>query len=140
METPDVSLSLTVPNCLPVSAGCRGHGGVRHGHRQAQREVRHPSLHQQVHGELLPGERACRCTCCPVCWGYSQCLELVSVFQSKSLWGFFSLLSGRDDKPADCIVYFGFSDVFRVSTMVVMENVGQQKLRQMAAYCQNIDR
>lgn len=47
---------------------------------------------------------------------------------------------GRDDNPADCIVYFGFPDIFRVSTMVVMENVGQQKLRQMVDYCQNIDR
>lgn len=47
---------------------------------------------------------------------------------------------GRDDNPADCIVYFGFSDIFRISTMVVMENVGQQKLKQMVDYCQNIDR
>uniref|UniRef100_A0A8P4G163 ATP-dependent DNA helicase n=1 Tax=Dicentrarchus labrax TaxID=13489 RepID=A0A8P4G163_DICLA len=47
---------------------------------------------------------------------------------------------GRDDSPADCIVYFGFSDIFRISTMVVMENVGQQKLRQMVDYCQNVDR
>ncbi len=48
--------------------------------------------------------------------------------------------AGRDDKPADCIAYFGFSDIFRISTMVVMENVGQQKLKQMVDYCQNIDR
>lgn len=47
---------------------------------------------------------------------------------------------GRDDHPADCIVYFGFSDIFRISTMVVMENVGQQKLLQMVDYCQNVDR
>lgn len=47
---------------------------------------------------------------------------------------------GRDDKPADCIVYFGFADIFRISTMVVMENVGQQKLLQMVDYCQNVDR
>lgn len=52
----------------------------------------------------------------------------------------FLFWSGRDDKPADCIVYFGFADVFRVSTMVVMENVGQQKLMQMVGYCQNIDK
>lgn len=47
---------------------------------------------------------------------------------------------GRDDCPADCVIYFGFSDIFRISTMVVMENVGQQKLRQMLDYCQSIDR
>ncbi|KAM3859221.1 uncharacterized protein ACN63O_017288 [Diretmus argenteus] len=47
---------------------------------------------------------------------------------------------GRDDHPADCIVYFGFADIFRISTMVVMENVGQKKLLQMVDYCQNVDR
>lgn len=88
METLAISLKLTVQNHLPVSAGGRGHGGVRLGHRQAQREVRHPPHHQQVHGELLPGERTCRCACWPVCWGYRSCLQSVSVFQSKSLRGF----------------------------------------------------
>lgn len=47
---------------------------------------------------------------------------------------------GRDDGPADCIVFFGFMDIFRISTMVVMENTGQQKLHNMIAYCQNVDR
>lgn len=47
---------------------------------------------------------------------------------------------GRDDSPADCIVFFGFMDIFRISTMVVMENTGQQKLQNMVAYCQNVDR
>lgn len=50
------------------------------------------------------------------------------------------LFSGRDDNPADCIVFYGFADVFRVSAMVVMENTGQQKLQDMVAYCQNVDR
>ena len=56
---------------------------------------------------------------------------------SKSIQNYYqeSGRAGRDDRPARCILFFKFTDVFRQSAMVFTEQTGIENLHGMLKYC-----
>ncbi|XP_065558539.1 ATP-dependent DNA helicase Q1-like isoform X2 [Artemia franciscana] len=56
---------------------------------------------------------------------------------SRSMANFYqeSGRAGRDDSPAECILYFRFGDLFRISAMVFAEATGLENLYGMVSYC-----
>nr|XP_026690193.1 ATP-dependent DNA helicase Q1-like isoform X1 [Ciona intestinalis] len=59
---------------------------------------------------------------------------------SKSVENYFQEAgrAGRDGKPSLCLLYFGFWDVFRQTSMVFRERTGTENLSKVVKFCHNL--